>query len=575
MKPFTELSWRLDAAAEAHDTRAALVDYFRSVPAEDAPTALKILCGRKQSRSISVADLREWATEAAGIPSWLVDECHAHVGDLAETLALILPVAETPGSNQEIPPAPGLTAALLGTADRLQTADGAARKKIVESMWRLLQPQERVVWHKLLCGTFRIVVPQTLLASALAEVAGIDGPQMLERLEARALDSAADYCDLMAPGTAAVRRGPHPFAAPVALDSSIGAAADRPDWQVEWKWEGIRAQVVCRGGVALWTREEELVSDRFPEVVAAAAGLPDSTVLDGVLLALRGSQITGGMALPPRRTRQTLLPRLRSESPWAFVAFDLLEVGGTDLRAEPLAARRDALESLCEDHGHPLLDPLPAAGLLPCPVTPASRLWLSPLLPAPDWSAVEALHASARDRAVGGLVLKPRCGAYATTVTDQLWWAWAVDPLEIDAVLIAAVAGSGRGKRLNSEYAFGVWHNARLVRIASARVGLTDEELAEIDGIVRATIQEKKGPWRGVTPTLVMRLAFRGVAVSTRHESGVVVRSPRIAIWRKNVLPAEAGTLDQLRALIEPGADSLSFQAPLSPPDPQKRLWDD
>lgn len=548
MKRFTDLYWRLDRTTKTSLKEEALVDYFSAVPPEDGAVAVHLLSGGRQSRAVAAPLLRAWAAAAAGIPDWLLEECYAHVGDLAETLALVLPPPAAGGGA-----AAGLAACYRDTAARLRGAgDDAERRRIVEATWRVLEPRERIVWHKLLTGGLRVGVSRTLVARALATVAGVDAAGMLERLVAADLEAPDAWSRLVAPEGAVVSRRPYPFFLAAPLDVPPGALGDVGDWQVEWKWDGMRAQVVRRdGGAEIWTRGEELAGTHFPEIAAAAAALPEGTVLDGELLAIGAGRPAGFQALARRMNRQAPSRRIVAEVPCVLVAYDLLEHGGGDLRGRPLAERRATLEGLAAERGWTTLHPPPRGAAGP---RPAGPLLLSPTLAAATWDDVAAARAGARDRGVEGVMLKRRSGPYGTARPRGEWWKWKVDPLEIDAVIVAAVAGHGRRAGLHTDYTFAVWHEGRLVTVARAYSGLTDVELAEVDRIVRATTVEKKGPWRRVTPTLVMQLAFERVAPSTRHESGVAVRFPRIARWRRDKAPADAGTLADLEAMTDPAA---------------------
>jgi DNA ligase-1 len=384
-------------------------------------------------------------------------------------------------------------------------------------------------------------------------VAGVEPAVMTHRLMGVAggpLD-AAGFARLLAPETAADDRRPYPFFLASAVDQpdpAAVAAALGPvaEWQAEWKWDGMRAQIVRRGDDAtLWSRGEELVNDAFPEIVAAAARLPPGTVLDGELLAV-GRGPAGGLsllsfaALSKRAGRRTVPKKILAEIPAVFVAYDLVEHGGIDLRPQQLVHRRTLLETVMPDC---------FAAALAGPAADAV-LFRSPLVEADTWEGLAARRAESRSRGVEGLMLKRRSSPYGTGRTRGDWWKWKVEPLEIDAVLLYAQAGHGRRAGLHSDYTLGVWDGDRLVTIAKAYSGLADSEIVEIDRIVRATTLERHGPVRICEPTLVMQLAFEGVAASTRHKAGVAVRFPRIVRWRRDKTPAEAGTLADLKRLI-------------------------
>ena len=534
MRDFAALYWRLDATTSTNDKLAALRDYFTTAPADDAACALHLLSGGKQSRAVSTTLLRQWAAEAAGIPLWLLEECYAQVGDLAETLALVLPPPEA-GSDDTS--GIGLADWIRTTIEPLRVADEPGKRRIVHDAWRRLAADERIVWHKLLTGGCRVGVSRTLVAKALAEVAGLDPAVMTHRLMGGGIESADDYRRLFdSEPSAADDRKPYPFFLAAPLDAPPEELGDVADWQAEWKWDGARAQLVRRGGaVSIWTRGEELVNESFPEIAAAAASLADGTVLDGELLAVRSDALLGFAALSKRISRRRVTKKVLADVPCVFVAYDLLEEHGHDVRSLPLAERRIRLDAL------------------PLPEFPAAEATLqrSPCITAASWADLATARATSRARGVEGVMLKRRASPYGTGRTRGDWWKWKIEPLEIDAVLLYAQAGHGRRAGLHSDYTLGVWHDGRLVTIAKAYSGLTDAEIVEVDRIVRATTLEKHGPVRICSPTLVFQLAFEGVSRSTRHKSGVAVRFPRIVRWRRDKQPTDAGSLADLVALIE------------------------
>jgi DNA ligase-1 len=555
MRDFAALYWRLDATTSTTEKLAALRDYFSAAPAADAACALHLLSGGKQSRAVSTTLLREWAAEAAGIPLWLLEECYAQVGDLAETLALVLP-PPTPATDSIADGDKGLAGWIRDTIEPLRAADEPRKREIVADAWRRLAADERIVWHKLLTGGCRVGVSRTLVARALAEVAGVEPAVMAHRLMGDPVADGAAFARLLAaePGPADARR-PYPFFLASALDRTAppDVAADLgpvADWLAEWKWDGMRAQMVRRGAdVTVWSRGEEPVNEAFPEVVRAAATLPEGTVLDGELLAVRDRRLLGFAALSKRAGRRRVTKSILADVPCAFVAYDVLEADGVDLRERPLAERRAVLERLVPHCFEQLLTGTATAA-------EGDRIFLSPTVSGASWEALADRRTESRGRGVEGLMLKRLASGYGVGRTRGDWWKWKIEPLEIDAVLLYAQAGHGRRAGLHSDYTLGLWHEGRLVTIAKAYSGLSDAEIVEVDRIVRATTLEKHGPVRICTPTLVFQLAFEGVAHSTRHKSGVAVRFPRIVRWRKDKQPADAGQLADLKAMIDAGRSS-------------------
>ena len=560
MKRFTDLYWRLDATTSTNEKVDALREYFADAPAEDAACAIEVLSGGRQLRAVSTALLREWAAEAAGIPLWLVEECYAHVGDLAETLALVLPNAGGDAVADGV--GVGLAECMRTTIEPLRGASDEQKRSTVEHVWQRLAPRERIVWHKLLTGGCRVGVSRTLVARALADVAGVDPAVMAHRLMGDGGTDAESYRGLMtSEPTAADARRPYPFFLASAIEGQPHHLGSSADWLAEWKWDGMRAQLVRRGADAtLWSRGEELVNESFPEIIAAAAAIPSGTVLDGELLAVRGNSLLGFAAVSKRSGRRRVPKKLLEDVPCVFVAYDLLEHDGIDLRSLPLAERRTRLESIV---------PLPCtAGVGSAAADGATvtktdtavppRLLHSPCVVGDSWECLAAARSMSRDRGVEGLMLKRRSSPYGVGRVRGDWWKWKIEPLEIDAVLLYAQAGHGRRAGLHSDYTLGVWHDGRLVPVAKAYSGLADAEIVEVDRIVRATTLEKHGPVRVVQPTQVFQLAFEGIARSTRHKAGVAVRFPRIVRWRRDKSPPEAGSLADLLRLIDATAPAAA-----------------
>jgi DNA ligase-1 len=562
MRRFTALYRRLDATTKTSEKLAALIDYFSQADPVDAACAVAVLSGRRQRRAVTTAELRQWAAARAGIPAWLFEECYAAVGDLAETVAMVLPdrdgMPDREGMVGGPPEPPGLAEVVTDLLPRL-AADPAGRRAIVESLWERLDPDERFVWHKLLTGGFRVGVAGSLVARAVAAVAGVDPATMAHRLMGFAEPSGEAFRHLLAPEAAADRMRPYPFFLASPLEGPPESLGACEDWIAEWKWDGMRAELLIRPDrIAIWTRGEELVTEAFPEVVTAAqaaGGDSAGCVLDGELLAVREGGLAGFAALSRRIGRRKVPRKLLAEVPCLFVAYDCLEHDGRDLRREPLERRRRYLADRTAGPFDPFRTGPHAVG----------HLWHSPPIqtgPGPGgWELLAARRAEARGLGVEGLMLKRRRSPYGVGRTRGDWWKWKVEPLEIDAVLLYAQAGHGRRATLHTDYTLGVWHDGRLVPVAKAYSGLSDAELTEVDRIVRRTTTQKHGPVRVVEPTLVFEVVFEGLARSSRHKSGVALRFPRIRRWRRDKQPVEAGWLADLVGL-------LATPAAAAPPEP-------
>ena len=537
MKDFAALYTALDETTATSEKVAALVAYFRSADAADAAWAVHFLSGRRPKRLVRANDLRTWAAEAAAVPEWLFDEWYHAVGDLAETIALLLPVG---GGAEQRTLAWWVEERLL----RLRDLEPSGQRDLLIATWRELSGRERYVWNKLITGAFRVGASQRLVVRALAEVSGLADEVIAHRLMGAWDPGPAFFERLMAHDTRdADWSRPYPFFLAHALEQPPDALGERAAWQAEWKWDGIRAQLIRRAGQTfLWSRGEDLLNGRFPGVEELAAFLPAGTVIDGELLPWRDDAPLPFAQMQRRIGRKTLGRKILTEVPIVLVAYDLLEEHGEDIRPLPLAERRRRLEQLVRA--------LPTG----------STIRLSPVVPGNTWEELAQARVAARELGAEGLMLKQVDSAYGVGRRRGDWWKWKVDPLSVDAVLIYAQPGSGRRAGLFTDYTFGVWDGDRLVAFAKAYSGLTDEEIRQVDAYIRRNTLDKFGPVRVVKPELVFELAFEGIQLSSRHKSGVAVRFPRMARWRTDKPAAEADTLDNVRRLI--GAPRDTSRAP-------------
>ena len=563
MKHFAALFTELDSTTSTNAKVAALQGYFKVAPPLDAAWAVYFLSGGKPRQVVRTATLRALACEAAGIDDWLFDECYHAVGDLAETIAYVLPL--------------DFVASDVGLAvwmqERLLPLRGLGEDEIaqrIKSYWRELDSRGRFLLIKLVGGGFRVGVSKLLVQRALAAHSGIDAKRIAQRMmgyvDAKVLPTASKFEALIAQSESGVpdvmdAGQPYPFFlahqldTPLAsLDAKLGSVTD---WQVEWKYDGIRGQIVKRAGqVWVWSRGEELVTERFPEIVALASSLPDGTVLDGEIMVWAGNAPAAFALLQQRIGRKTLGKKILADAPVTFMAYDLLETASQDIRMRPQHARRKLLEQALV----------------------GSDLKLSPIECLDSWADFSRLRTESRARGVEGFMLKRLDAAYGTgrTKADGLWWKWKIEPMTIDCVLIYAQAGHGRRASLYTDYTFAVWnrqpvdaHEAQavvkaiekreparegalqLTAFAKAYSGLTDEEFKQIDSVIRKTTLEKFGPVRSVKPTLVFELGFEGINLSPRHKSGIAVRFPRMLRIRSDKPLHEANTLDDLKALLK------------------------
>lgn len=543
MKAFAELYANLDATTSSNAKLAALQAYFLQAPPADAAWAVYFLSGGRPRQLVPTRLLRDMATEAAGIEPWLFEESYQSVGDLAETISLLLPESTYTSEDglavwleEKLLPLRGLPP--LDLADRLP------------ALWAQLDQPSLMVCIKLITGSFRVGVSKLLVTRALAAMADLDSKRVAQRLvgytDLSNRPTAEGYLKLIAAESSdehAQRGGqPYPFflahglAQPVEqFDTLLGSPAD---WQVEWKFDGIRAQLVKREGrLWVWSRGEELLTERFPELHSLVRGLPDGTVIDGEIVVWKDS-VQPFALLQQRIGRKTLSKKVLEDAPVAVLAYDLLEYQGDDWRNHIQAERRTQLEQVIATCNQPVLLP-------------------SPLLEGKTWAALAEQREASRSLGVEGMMLKDRNGLYGVGRTKDmgLWWKWKVDPFSVDAVLIYAQRGHGRRASLYSDYTFAVWDGPpgserTLVPFAKAYSGLTDEEMRKVDAIVRKTTVEKFGPVSSVTPSMVFELGFEGIALSKRHKSGIAVRFPRMLRWRQDKAVDEADNLATLQDLL-------------------------
>jgi len=568
MKRFAKLYTELDSSTSTLLKQRHLVRYFSEAEPADAAWAVYFLCGGKPKRILPTALMRQAACELAGVSEWLFEESYQAVGDLAETIAHILP---PPEHSMNL----GLSAFIESQLLPLRQYKPPQALATVKTLWASLDALERFLFVKLVGGGFRVGVSKLLVTKALAQFSGLDASDIAQRLmgytESKKQVCAADFSALVSqsvsqPNGAEYHTSPYPFFLAHSLQSSPDALGACSDWLAEWKFDGIRGQVVKRGGeVRVWSRGEELLNDQFPELVLMAKSWPDGCVLDGEILVSRDNHVASFSDLQTRLGRKRVDVKLQTEYPVVFMAYDALQIHGEDIRQHPQQARRKQLEQF--------FSTLKGTD---------SRLQLSEVLLADTWQCLHDLRAQSRTRGVEGLMLKHREAAYGAgrTKADGVWWKWKLEPMSIDAVLVYAQRGHGRRASLYTDYTFAVWEKTpdvqqvaeicdaiakkesmeqsaarglpRLVTFAKAYSGLTDEDFKRVDQEIKKRSVEKFGPVRSVVPSMVFELGFEGIALSGRHKSGVAVRFPRMLRIRDDKTIAQANTLADLQALLLP-----------------------
>ncbi|WP_291783892.1 ATP-dependent DNA ligase [Cecembia sp.] len=526
MKLFAQLFQELDQSNKTSDKLEALKKYFLQASDKDKIWTLALFTHKRPKRQVNTKKLRIWCCEVACLPEWLFEEAYQTVGDLAETISLLLPLNKSVRDYS-------LNHWIRYLA-AMENKDEKEKKESILNAWEVLDTNERFVFIKIITGGFRIGVSQNLVTQAVANAYGMEKTEVAHRIMGDWDPQTTDFESLiLSENISDDLSRPYPFYLAHSLEKNFSELGNIKDWQVEWKWDGIRGQLIKRKGETfIWSRGEELMTEKFPELVDLGVNLPDGTVLDGEILAFGKDRPLPFSLLQTRIGRKNLSKKNLQEAPVSFIAYDCLEWEGMDIRNRPIKERRLRLEEL--------------------EVTiPSNSLRLSPLVTASSWQALEELHQQSRSMMAEGFMLKHRESPYEVGRKRGNWWKWKIDPLTIDGVMIYAQKGHGRRAGLYTDYTLAVWEQGNLVPFAKAYSGLTDEEIREVDKYVKQYTKERFGPVRTVKPGLVFEIAFEGIQKSPRHKSGIAVRFPRIQRWRKDKPIEEANTLEDLKGLFK------------------------
>lgn len=529
MKAFAQLYVELDQTNKTNEKVEALRNYFESASADDAAWAFYFLSGRKPRQIIPSAKLRAWAIEQAEIPEWLFMESRDTVGDTAETIALLLPSGDGLGdtSFKEL-----VEERLLP----LRESDEETQHAAVSDAWSRMNYSQRLVYNKLITGAFRVGVSQQLVVRALSQMSELPVDVITHRAMGEWEPTPDFFQNLVSPHDESIEAPiarPYPFHLAHQIEGGPEELGDISEWQAEWKWDGIRAQVIKRGGeVFIWSRGEDLITERFPEIATAVAALPDGTVIDGEILPWRDGRVLPFTELQRRIGRKNLSAKILAEVPVVLQAYDMIEAEGRDIREFELRERREFLENILAD----LSD---------------ETVRSTDSVEAADWDDLAERRNESRDLGVEGFMLKRRSSPYRTGRHRGDWWKWKIDPLTIDAVLTYAQKGTGKRANLFTDYTFGVWHEGKLVTFAKAYSGLTDAEIRKVDRFVRDNTLETFGPVRMVKPELVFEIGFENIQRSTRHKSGVAVRFPRILRQREDKTVEQADSLSSIHEMLD------------------------
>jgi DNA ligase-1 len=527
MNDFTQLYLDIDSTNKTNKKIGFLASYFQQAAPEDAAWGLFFLTGQRVPRAVNTRLLREAIVEASGYPLWLVEECYDTVGDLAETVSLLYPPTHDTCA---------LPLHVLIETELLPLKPKSDEEKVetLLRLWAGMSSDERFVWNKCVTVGFRVGVSRGLVARALSRLTDLPTATISHRLMGTWEPTAEDFLRLISPEESAADPGqPYPFYLASPLEKEVTELGDRINWIVEWKWDGIRAQLIKRKDTPLiWSRGEELITDRFPELSASIDALPDGVVLDGEIMGWKDGAPLPFLDLQRRIGRKTVGKKILEDVPVMFMAYDLLEKDHEDQRQQPQFERRRMLESVLQSQPD------------------NSRIPLSPIVEESGWDELAEIRKESRKRGVEGLMLKHRSAAYESGRVRGNWWKWKIEPYTVDAVLTYAQKGHGRRAGLFSDYTFGVWDNGELVTFAKAYSGLTDKEIKDVDHFIKANTLERFGPVRMVKPELVFELACENIQRSSRHKSGIAVRFPRISRQRPDKTPEQANALEDIKRLL-------------------------
>ena len=525
---FADLVSELSSSTKTNEKIQSLVDYFAVAPDADKVWVIAIFSGRRPRRAVNSRLMREWCTEIAKIPEWLFNECYHTVGDLSETLALLLPDVKNNHQKTES------LSYYLEKFIAIEKEDESIKKNFIVDSWQQMNKNERFVFNKFITGSFRIGVSQKTIVNALAKVVELSPSVIAHRISGNWDPVSTTFKELLSESASLSDFSkPYPFYLAYAIDDEVENLGDINEWQAEWKWDGIRGQMIKRNNeLFIWSRGEELMTDKFPEYFILKDLLPDGVVLDGEIIPAVDGKPLPFAVLQIRIGRKNISKKQLQEAPISFFVYDLLEYNYEDWREKPLTERRRKLEEI----------------IAPIKNT---AIKISEIVDCNSWHELAELRKKSREMNSEGIMLKRKDSVYKVGRKRGDWWKWKIDPLTIDCVMVYAQKGSGRRSNLYTDYTFAVKDGDKLVTFTKAYSGLTDKEFGQIDNFVKRNSIEKFGPVRTVKPELVFEIAFEGIAASNRHKSGVALRFPRMSRWRKDKTVEDINTMDDLKEMLE------------------------
>jgi len=527
---FSDLVKILGTSTKTNDKLEALTNYFATSDDKDKVWVIALFSGRKPRRAVNTTQLIAWCIEVANLPGWLFGESYHTVGDLAETIALLLP--EDNSDKESLTEKP--LHYYIDKLREIEKQDETIKKQFILQSWNEMDQNERFVFNKLITGAFRIGVSQKMMVNALAKLTSLEASVIAHRISGNWDPSTITFKELLSEDTSIIDYSkPYPFYLAYALDEDPQSLGEPDNWQVEWKWDGIRGQVIKRNNqLFVWSRGEELMTEKFPEYHILKDLLPEGIVIDGEIIPSVDNKPLPFALLQTRIGRKNVTKKQLQEAPITFFAYDLLEYNGGDWRSRPLQQRRQQLENVVQNITSPIII-------------------LSPIVEFKTWIELAELRKTARENGAEGFMIKRKSSAYQVGRKVGDWWKWKIEPLVIDCVMIYAEKGSGRRSNLYTAYTFAVRDGDKLIAFTRAYSGLTDKEFNEVDSFVKRNAIEKFGPVRTVKPELVFEIAFEGIAASNRHKSGVALRFPRINRWRKDKTVDNINTLDDLKKMLQ------------------------
>ena len=527
MRQFAALIRKLELSSRQNEKVLVLSAYFQEAAEKDRVWAIALLSQRRPSRTMTLRQMKKWALEFSGIPEWLFEESYQIVGDLAETIALILP---PPTGQAE----QGLSH-WIETITELKGRASEAQKALVFKSWEVLDKAERFQFNKLVTGSFRVSVSQRLMTRALSLATGMPETVLAHRISGGWDPESTAFQDLVREQSPTEEAGrPYPFQRIHPLEEGPNVLGETSGYLIDWKWEGIRCQLIRRSSNSfIWSEKGELITGAFPAIASALDNFPEGLVLDGEIVIMQDAGVGPASGIEKRLGMKKPGPKALRELPAAFIAFDILEREGTDLRDRPLLERKQQLLDLAGQ--------VDATGEV---------ILFSDPLPVNDWADVAGFRAEARNMRADGLLIKKRELPYRSGDVEGPWLHWKPEAHTINALLIYATRGQGGSTRQYTDLSFAVWAGDQLVPFTRTIEGLPEEDMAELSSWIRENTVERFGPVRSVRAEQVFEIAFEGIEPSSRHRSGLILRSPRILRWCRGLTPDRAGKLSSLKKLL-------------------------